>query len=198
MPKCLKFIKDSPVKVAIVTGACVGTSTAAFGLPWDIDMADGQSTKAYADEMAAPPAGTVAQPHPLTPRGPGFAPDGSVVPNVERGSPEGELLTNPYADNLAMGEEMYATYCTPCHGDGQVLGTVAEHGFPAVAMLAGPAGRSKDRTDGWLYLTVRNGGGLMPSYGWAMSDQEMWSVVSYLRTLPDSQYVPPSPTPACQ
>ena len=196
MSKFLNVLKDNPAKVALVTFVCVGTSTAAFGLPWDIDMVDGQATKAYSEEMAAPPAGTVAQPHDLTPRGPGFAPDGTVVPNVERGSPRGEALTNPYAEDLVKGEEMYATYCTPCHGDGQKLGTVAEHGFPAVAILSGASGRSKDRTDGWLYLTVRNGGGLMPSYGSAMSDQELWSVVSYLRTLPDSQYVPPSPTPA--
>jgi len=196
MPKFIKLMKDSPAKVVLVTLACVGISTAAFGLPWDVDMADGQATKSYSDEMTAPPEGTVAQPHDLTPRGPGFAPDGSVVPNVERGTPEGDALTNPYAVDVAMGEEMYVTYCTPCHGDGQTLGPVAEHGFPAVAILSGPEGRSKDRPDGFLYLTVRNGGGLMPNYGWAMSDQEMWSIVSYLRTLPDSQYVPPSPTPA--
>jgi mono/diheme cytochrome c family protein len=39
------------------------------------------------------------------------------------------------------------------------------------------------RTDGYLYLTIRKGGGVMPGYGAAMDEHEMWSVVSYLREL---------------
>ncbi|MBA2321438.1 MAG: cytochrome c, partial [Deltaproteobacteria bacterium] len=30
------------------------------------------------------------------------------------------------------------------------------------------------RSDAWLYLTIRNGGGIMPPYGWGMNDTEMW------------------------
>ena len=182
--------RKKPLRIIVVMGACAAISSTAFGLPWDVDMADGQATKAYAEEMSPPAPGTVAQPHPLTARGSGLAPDGSLVPNVERGTPEGEALSNPYSSNLELGETMYGAYCTPCHGDGQVLGPVATRGYPAVAILSGPSGRSKDRSDGWLYLTIRNGGGLMPSYGGAMSDQEVWSVVEYLRSMPNSEYTP--------
>ncbi len=84
---------------------------------------------------------------------------------------------------------MYGIYCTPCHGDGVVVGAVGEPGrFPGVVPLAGPRGIAKSRTDGWIYLTIRNGGAIMPNYGWAMSDEEMWAIVDYVRTLPNAQH----------
>ena len=88
-----------------------------------------------------------------------------------------------------------STYCAPCHGvDGQNLGPVAQPGrYPGVVALAGNAGVAKHRTDGWIYLTIRNGGAIMPYYGWAMSDDEIWATVHYIRTMPNSQYIPPAP-----
>ena len=105
-----------------------------------------------------------------------------------RTSPEGQALVSPYPSDdaqLALGEQMFGIYCTPCHGvDGVHLGPVAAPGrLPGVVPLAGPAGVAHLRTDGWIYLTIRNGGAVMPTYGWAMSDKEMWSVVAYVRTL---------------
>ena len=79
-------------------------------------------------------------------------------------------------------------------GDGENLGPVAQPGrFPGVIAISGAAGVAKLRTDGYLYLTIRNGGAVMPYYGWAMDDAEMWSIVQYVRTLPDAKYVPPAP-----
>jgi mono/diheme cytochrome c family protein len=49
--------------------------------------------------------------------------------------------------------------------------------------LVGAAGVAKARSDGYLYLTIRNGGVIMPSYGLQLSDEEIWSVVSYVREL---------------
>lgn len=164
-------------------------SGVAIALPWDIDMADSQSVKAYERPMKAPPEGVVAQDHVLTPKG--------FAPNFDRFTPEGQALANPYpadATHLALGEKMYGIYCTPCHGDGEKLGPVAEPGrFPGVVPLSGNGGVLKARTDGWVYLTIRNGGAIMPYYGWAMNDREMWSIVHYVRTLPNGAYVPPQP-----
>jgi mono/diheme cytochrome c family protein len=67
--------------------------------------------------------------------------------------------------------------------------------LPGVVPLAGTAGVARLRTDGWIYLTIRNGGAVMPSYGWAMSDEEMWAVVAHVRTLANGAYAPPAPTP---
>lgn len=178
-------------KLALVAAGLL-VSTGAFGLPWDVDMADSQSVKGYEQPMRPLPEGVVAQDSVLTPLG--------FTPNFTRGTPEGEALKAPFAaseDVLETGERMFGIYCTPCHGDGVELGPVAAPGrFPGVLKLGGPSGILKARSDGYLYLTVRNGGAIMPYYGWAMSDEEMWSLVHYLRTLPEGAYVPPAPPAA--
>ncbi len=177
---------SSHVTRAAVVAAALAASSVAFGLPWDVDMADSQAKDGYSIEMHGLPEGVVAQPQLVTPR--------PQVANFERGTPEGNALTNPYPKNVEGGEKMYNIYCYPCHGDGVELGPVAQPGrFPGVVALAGDAGVLKARNDGWVYLTIRNGGAIMPNYGWAMSDTEMWSIVDYVRTLPKSQYVPPKP-----
>jgi mono/diheme cytochrome c family protein len=160
--------------------AALVVSSVAVALPWDVDMADQQPVKAYEQQMPPPVEGTVAQPNLLSPE--------EQVPNHLRASPEGQALLSPYpADDaqLELGAAMYGIYCTPCHGvDGINLGPVAQPGrLPGVVPLAGPAGVARLRTDGWIYLTIRNGGAVMPPYAWAMSDREMWSVVSHVRTL---------------
>jgi mono/diheme cytochrome c family protein len=155
-----------------------GVSTAAWALPWNIDMVDSDAVKAYEQEMRTLPQGVVAQPNALTPFG--------YVRNYVRESAEGQALSNPFEVNdafLATGERMYGVYCQPCHGDGLELGPVGAAGrYPGVAVLRGEQGRLPQRTDGHVYLTVRNGGGIMPSYGWAMNDREMWSIVAWMRS----------------
>jgi mono/diheme cytochrome c family protein len=140
--------------------------------------------------MAGPPDGAVAQPNVASPL--------TFSPNVRRETPEGQALRNPLPDDeatRARGKVMMETYCAPCHGaDGVNLGPLAAPGrVPGVVPLAGPAGIAKMRTDGWIYLTIRNGSAIMPAYSWAMSDAEMWSIVTYLRTLPNAQHTPAQP-----
>jgi mono/diheme cytochrome c family protein len=165
-----------------------GSSTA-FGLPWDVDMADGQAQKAYSIPMAVLPEGVIPQEHIFSPK--------AHMPNMSRMDPEANGLMAPFPaspDAIEQGRKMFGVYCTPCHGDGQVLGPVAAPGrFPGVVPLSGDTGVAKLRTDGWIYLTIRNGGALMPSYGWAMDDTEMWSIVHYVRTLPNARQTPPAP-----
>ncbi len=149
-------------------------------------MVDSVAVKAYEQRMTGLPDGVVSQPNALTPL--------EFVPNYDRMTPEGMALTAPFpasAETLALGERMFGIYCRPCHGDGVVIGTVGQPGrFPAVVPLGGPDGLAKLRTDGYIYLTIRNGGAIMPFYGWAMSDREMWSIVHHVRTLPDAQHTP--------
>jgi mono/diheme cytochrome c family protein len=168
----------------------LGASTAAFGLPWDVDMADSQAVKGYEGQLVGIPDGAVAQDSVLSPR--------SYAPNFVRGSAEGEALQPPMPASeqvLATGETMYKTYCAPCHGnDGVNLGPVAQPGrYPGVVALAGNTGIAKNRSDGWIYLTIRNGGAIMPYYGWAMTDDEIWATVHYIRTMPNAKYIPPAP-----
>ena len=167
-----------------VLGALLA-SAPAWALPWNVDMVDSVAVKAYERVMLPLPEGVMAQPNLLTPVG--------YRRNYVRESAEGQALTNPLdvsaADVLATGERMYNIYCQPCHGDGVELGPVAAPGrYPAVAVLAGPSGRLQARTDGHVYLTIRNGGGIMNGYNWAMNEREMWSIVAWMRaTLPNAK-----------
>jgi mono/diheme cytochrome c family protein len=154
-------------------------STVAVGLPWDIDLVDGQQMKAYSFVMEPPVAGTVPQAHIGAPR--------LYQMNYSRYTAEGKALKGRHPKNLELGERMFGIYCTPCHGDGIEVGPVGQPGrFPGVVPLAGPGGAAARNTDGYIYLTIRNGGAIMPNYGWAMSDKEMWSIVDHIRTLPNA------------
>ncbi len=192
MRDSIKKLLSSRKVVLATSVAAIGFTTAAIGLPWDTDMSESHSKKAYSREMAPLPDGVVAQPNVLTPTW--------YAANADRMTPEGQALTAPFdADetSLARGEKMFNIYCTPCHGDGENLGPVSEPGrFPAVVKLSGKSGILKNRSDGYVYLTIRNGSAIMPYFGWAMNDDEMWSIVHYVRTLPGAEYIPPAPPAA--
>lgn len=184
-----KLLRGAVVVVALATA-----STAAFGLPWDIDMADSQAVKAYREPMRPLAEGVVSQPNKLSPK--------SFTESYSPADPETAALAAPFdatPETLEKGKRMYTIYCTPCHGDGVNLGPVAQPGrVPGVAVLAGPEGRLKRLSDGWVYATIRNGSlsTLMPPYGYMMTNSETWDIVQYVRTLDQSAYVPPAPAPA--
>jgi mono/diheme cytochrome c family protein len=184
---------STTAKAAGLFGFIALTSTVAFGLPWDIDMADSQAVKAYEYQMADTPEGIVPQDHALTP--------GSYTQNYILGTPEGNALQNPVEKteaSLATGERMYEIYCTACHGNGVVLNENVAKNYPGIAILWGDAqnARARQIPDGRLYLTIRNGYGLMPAYGKSMDDTEMWSLVHYIRQQPKAQYNEPTPEPS--
>lgn len=89
------------------------------------------------------------------------------------------------AENLAAGKKLYDVYCAVCHGatglgDGPVAG-----GALAPANLANPLIQQK--SDGHFYAVIRNGLRGMPQYHEALTAQERWQVVLYLRVLPRGQ-----------
>ena len=150
------------------------------------DMMDVQTVKAYEREMVGLPEGTVSRDR--------------YFPNHDRATDEGKALTHDYVadlDFLTQGEEMFSTYCVPCHGDGGAgMGPVTNPANPGRFMppapaLSGSYALTKNYTDGYLYLTIRNGSFIMPGYSWAMSDEEMRATVEYLRTLEGADYAPP-------
>lgn len=183
---------------ALLVVAGMLASNSALALPWHIDLADAKTVKAYEERMRPLPEGVMSQTNMLTPI--------AYRRNFTRESSEGQGLANPLQPSeavMATGARMYDVYCTPCHGDGAKLGPVAAPGrYPAVAILKGAAGRVEKVTDGHLYLTVRNGGGLMPGYGWAMNEDEIWSLVAWMRKefadgkLPVPAVKDPEPTDA--
>jgi len=97
--------------------------------------------------------------------------------------------TNPLAssvDTLKDGREAFSHYCVVCHGlDGQNTGVpFADRMSPPVPSLAGNEVQSY--TDGQLKWIIDNGispSGMPGSKG-ILSDDEIWSIVIYLRHLP--------------
>ena len=108
-----------------------------------------------------------------------------VIPKEQR-----ELATkmpNPVKateSSLALGRQHYQTFCTPCHGPqakGGTTGPVATKFIPTPD-LTNPE-LQRQRTDGYWHSYIVAGGAVMPAYGEALSSQEAWHIVNYLRTL---------------
>jgi cytochrome c len=90
------------------------------------------------------------------------------------------------AENLAAGKEAFGHYCIVCHGlDGQNTGVpFAERMSPPVPSLAGD--EIQKYTDGQLKWIIDNGlapSGMPASKG-TLTDDEIWSIVLFLRHLP--------------
>jgi mono/diheme cytochrome c family protein len=86
--------------------------------------------------------------------------------------------------SVTIGRQRYETFCTPCHGPqarGGVTGPVATKFIPTPDLTN--ADLQKQRTDGYWHSYIVAGGAIMPSYGEALSSQEAWHIVNYLRTL---------------
>ena len=206
-----KLARGLAVGLLLVAGA-------AWASPWDIDMVDAVMFKAYEWKMKPQPAETVARVSTSfpRPRSPGNY-QNAAIPEVSRlDSAATDALEDPYAaetNHIESGKKLFAINCAPCHGQegagyGPVTTNDAEKGirrFPMVApMLSGNSSRVKTLSDGYLYLTIRNGGNGsagatrekssveaaigagMPAYGPLLTDAERWSVVAYLRTLPNT------------
>jgi mono/diheme cytochrome c family protein len=104
---------------------------------------------------------------------------------------------NPLPDNaatLADGKEAFSHYCIACHGmDGQNTGVpFAGHISPPIPSLA--SAQVQRYTDGQLKWILDNGiwpSGMPGSKG-TLSDDELWSIIVYLRHLPPagSQGIP--------
>jgi len=90
------------------------------------------------------------------------------------------------AETFAAGKEAFGHYCIACHGlDGQNTGVpFAEHMSPPLPSLA--SAEVQSYTDGQLKWIIDNGiapSGMPASRG-TLSDDEIWSIVHFLRHLP--------------
>jgi mono/diheme cytochrome c family protein len=101
----------------------------------------------------------------------------------------GKQTRNPLPQSpgvIADGRSAFGDYCMVCHGlDGQNTGVpFAASMSPPVPSLASPS--VQRYTDGQLKWIIENGiapSGMPASRG-ILSDEEMWSIVEYLRHLP--------------
>jgi mono/diheme cytochrome c family protein len=112
----------------------------------------------------------------------------SAIAQNPGGSAEGKKLKNPVAaspDSIKAGQASFQKYCRFCHG------TDAKGDGPMAPEGTHPSNLTDDKwdrgsTDGELFLVIRDGAGPkfdMKGLKSKMTEQEIWNVVNYLRSL---------------
>lgn len=172
---------------ALASSAGVLAAATAQAFPWTTDMYRGPQIATLSVPPRSMPVGTM--------------PVDGIHYNVHYGQPASvasnpapppmklELMTikmhnplTPTPVNLAKGKQIFETTCSPCHGmNGTGDGTVVHLLQHKPADLL--TGVSKNLPDGYIYGYIRNGGIWMPAYDDAMSSNERWQVVLYVREM---------------
>jgi mono/diheme cytochrome c family protein len=100
--------------------------------------------------------------------------------------PEAAKAPNPVkpsASSLATAKKTYGYDCAMCHGkDGDGKGDLASDMKLTMLDYTDPAAL-KDKTDGELFYIIKNGKGDMPTEGDRAKNEEIWSLVNYVRSL---------------
>jgi mono/diheme cytochrome c family protein len=91
-----------------------------------------------------------------------------------------KMVAPPSTDaTVALGDSLFHTICWTCHGKTLIGdGPVSAKFIPPPDLLAEG---TRGRTDGFMYMYMRHGGAVMPSYGNALSSHDAWSIVHYIR-----------------
>lgn len=109
--------------------------------------------------------------------------------------PEAAKQANPVkptASSLAQAKKTYGFDCAMCHGkDGDGKGDLAVDMQLKLTDYRDSAAL-KDRTDGELFYIIKNGKDQMPSEGERAKPEEIWNLVSYIRSLAKRE---PAPKP---
>ena len=98
---------------------------------------------------------------------------------------ESKKIVNPLEGNqsaVLKGKELFELLCTVCHGEtGKGDGVTLEHLIPKPANLT--AKKVQAQTPGEFYWKITTGRPPMQSYVNVLSPDEMWMVISYIKTL---------------
>ncbi len=167
----------SRFSTAMLLCAALAVPAALQALPWNDDMKDQPSVKTQ-ESMVELPSDSV-------PSDGGELDGPADLPELVRARLKaGEQLSNPLPTddpNEGRGAEMYETYCQVCHGAGGAGdGSVGLKYNPEPMDLTLPY--VQNQSDGQLFYTITHGGVVMPSYRFAVSQDDRWRIVRYLRT----------------
>ncbi len=89
--------------------------------------------------------------------------------------------------SIAEGDKLFGTDCSECHGNsGRKPTDAGRWMYPRAADLG--AVEVQQYSDAELFWIVKNGIRLsgMPAFGRVESDEQIWDLVHFVRTLPDS------------
>lgn len=95
------------------------------------------------------------------------------------------------AKSMANGNELFVGTCLPCHGpagkgDGPVAATLERDGTPVrPGNLSDP--KLWQQSDGAIFWKISEGRSPMPAFQEALSEEQRWQIVNYVRTLAPKQ-----------
>lgn len=104
-----------------------------------------------------------------------------LVARASRSVPQGPAHT---AAGIAEGDKLYGAECSMCHGmDARTPTGLGRGMYPRAVDPASP--QIQAYSDAELFWIIKNGIRLsgMPAFGKTESDQHIWSIVQYLRSL---------------
>jgi len=98
----------------------------------------------------------------------------------------GPLPPQPRKDSssAAIGQMQFGGRCASCHGiDGRTPTDVGRWMYPRAPDLGSPA--AQEWSDAELYLIIKHGIRLsgMPGFGKTLSDEDIWHLVHYVRSI---------------
>jgi mono/diheme cytochrome c family protein len=160
------------ILVLLIVGAAAGLFATVVVIRWNDNMTSTPRIMA-GERVFTMPAGVVPRGGTL------FLPKEQREAAAKQPNP-----VKPSPESIALGKERFATFCVPCHGPeakGGVTGPVAVKFVPTPDLTN--ASLQGGRTDGYWHSYIMAGGAVMPAYSEALSSQEAWSIVNYLRTL---------------
>jgi mono/diheme cytochrome c family protein len=121
-----------------------------------------------------------------------------VAARLSAGSAANPVASNPRA--VTAGRDAYTGSCAVCHGaTGDGKGAFGQATYPTATDLT--THDAIEKSDAELFWITRNGLSFtgMPGFGTQYDDQEIWSIVSYLRLLQAGQpgaLTVPTPSPS--
>ncbi|HET9015778.1 MAG TPA: c-type cytochrome [Thermomicrobiaceae bacterium] len=106
----------------------------------------------------------------------------SIAARLHAGNQSNPLAGDPRA--IETGRTAYTGSCAICHGaDGKGTGVFGTASYPNATDLT--TGDARERTDAQLFWIIKNGLSFtgMPGFGKQYQDQDIWAMVSFLRSL---------------
>ena len=100
----------------------------------------------------------------------------------ENGQPVEGFPVDVDQELIALGQERYGIFCTPCHGPaGEGNGRTTGFGYPKPPSLL--EGNSLTMTNAEMFQIITKGQATMYPYGYRVKPNERWAIIAYVRAL---------------